>query len=54
MFCFIFLFAGDMMIQALGGHESMPDLIKDFHDYVKENKMQFGGAVFLIGSIVQA
>jgi hypothetical protein len=34
MFCFLFMFAGDMIINVLGGMRAMPDLVKDFHGFV--------------------
>lgn len=54
MFCFIFMFAGSMIIDAVGGMNRMPDFVKDFHGYVEENKLKFGGMAFLIGSMIQA
>lgn len=54
MFCFIFMFAGDTIFSALGGIETMPDFVKDFHGYVQENKLKFGGMAFLLGSMLQA
>ena len=42
------------MIGFLGGMDRMPDFVKDFHAYVEENKMKFGGMVFLFGSMLQA
>lgn len=32
----------------------MPDFIKDFHGWVEENKLKFGGMAFLLGSMLQA
>lgn len=54
MFLFIFMFAGEMIINSMGGMQSMPDLVKDLHGYVQENKIKFGMGLFFIGSMVQA
>lgn len=32
----------------------MPDFVKDFNNYVQENKLKFGGMAFLFGSMIQA
>lgn len=32
----------------------MPGPVKDFHAYVQENKLKFGGLAFLFGSMIQA
>jgi len=32
----------------------MPGFVKDFHEYVQENKLKFGGLAFLFGSMIQA
>ena len=52
MFCFIFMFAGEMIISSLGGINSMPDFVKDAHGYVQENKLKFGMMAFLLGSMI--
>ena len=54
MFAFIFMFAADFIFQALGGIDRMPDFVKDFHGWVQENKLKFGGMAFLFGSMLQA
>lgn len=54
MFCFIFMFAGDYIISSLGGISRMPVFVKEFHEYVQENKLKFGGLAFLFGSMIQA
>lgn len=32
----------------------MPGFVRDFHEYVQENKLKFGGLAFLFGSMIQA
>lgn len=54
MFLFAFMFIGDFVVQALGGPTQCPEFIKDFSDYVSNNKMQFGLMVFFLGSMIQA
>ena len=34
MLAFIFMFAGDMIINFMGGMQAMPDLVKDVHGYI--------------------
>jgi len=34
MFLFIFMFAGEAIINAFGGMRAMPDLVKDLHLFV--------------------
>lgn len=50
---FAFLFAGDMIFNAVGGISTMPDAVKDTHNWIQENKLQFGIGVFFISSMIQ-
>uniref|UniRef100_A0A7S3CL02 Selenoprotein T n=1 Tax=Strombidium rassoulzadegani TaxID=1082188 RepID=A0A7S3CL02_9SPIT len=52
--CFVLIFAGDLIFQALGGLHKMPEPVQEFYGYVKENKLQFGVGAFFIGSMIQA
>lgn len=52
--CFFMLFAGDFVFNMFGGINQMPDLVKDSHKYIQENKLQFGIGVFFISSIIQS
>jgi len=51
MFAFGFLFAGDMIVNALGGNRA-PDILRDLNKAVQENKWQFGLMVFFVGSMI--
>lgn len=51
---FFMLFAGDFVFNMFGGINAMPDMVKDLHKYMQENKLQFGMGVFFISSIIQS
>ena len=52
--CFAFLFAGDMIFNAIGGLNTMPGPVKDGYTWIANNKFQFGMVVFLMSSVIQA
>lgn len=54
MFLLAFMFIGDMIVGQFGGPTQCPDFLKDFNDYVQNNKLQFGLMVFFLGSMIQA
>lgn len=54
LIAFAFLFAGDMIFNAIGGLSSMPRPVKDAYMWMSNNKMQFGIMVFMFSSIIQA
>ena len=49
----IFMFAGEFLINKMGGFERFPGFVKDAHEYVQNNKFQFGLACMLVASTVQ-
>uniref|UniRef100_A0A7S3N1B9 Uncharacterized protein n=1 Tax=Strombidium inclinatum TaxID=197538 RepID=A0A7S3N1B9_9SPIT len=51
---FVLLFAGEWVFGFFGGIQTMPDAIKDLHNYIKSNKWQVGIALFFVGSMLQA
>lgn len=53
MLCFAILFLGESIFGFFGGINSQPDFIKDFFNWVKENKMQFGLMSFFLLSMIQ-
>jgi len=52
--CFAFLFAGDMIFNAIGGLHTMPVVVKDVYSWIADNKFQFGMIVWLVSTVVQA
>lgn len=49
---FILLFAGDAFFTPFGGINSMPAVVKDSYNIIKENKIQFGFMAFFLGTMV--
>jgi hypothetical protein len=52
MFLFALMFMGDTILSFFGGAQNVPDVLKDIHNYLKDNKMQSGVALFFVGSII--
>lgn len=50
--CFAFLFAGDMIFNAIGGLNTMPVPVKDTYTWISNNKFQFGMGVFFISAVI--
>jgi len=48
------MFAGEQVFSVFGGLNSMPDAVKDVHEYLSNNKMQATMMLFFVGSIIQA
>jgi len=46
------MFAGELLLTPFGGIQAMPDAIKDAHQSVQENKLVYGGFIFLGGMVL--
>ena len=51
--CFVILFFGESVMGIFGGINSQPDFIKDFFNWLKDNKVQFGLMTFFALSMIQ-
>jgi len=51
---FIYMFLGELFLMPFGGLQAMPDVVKDVHQSIQDNKLYFGGAVFLGGLMLSS
>ena len=54
LIAFAFIFAGDLIFNAIGGINSMPVPVKDSYMWISNNKMYFGMMVFFISTVIQS